>query len=134
MNFVSFLAFVLGEEKLYNYADSLSSINLHYADQGQELGWHFDESSFAITLLLQSPAAGGCFEYIKNMRDADIGEMNYSGVAQVLSGKRASQTLTAQAGTLIMFRGRNAIHRVTPVQGENYPYVSGISLQLEIGD
>jgi len=116
--FRAFLAFVLGEDKLYNYADSLSSINLHYADQGQELGWHFDESSFAITLLLQSPKAGGCFEYIKNMRDADRGEMNYSGVSQVLSGERESKILTAQAGTLVMFRGRNAIHRVTPVQGE----------------
>ena len=63
--FRAFLAFVLGEDQLYNYADPLSSINLHYADQGQELGWHFDESSFAITLLLQSPKAGGCFEYIK---------------------------------------------------------------------
>jgi hypothetical protein len=116
--FRAFLAFVLGEQKLYNYADPLSSINLHYADQGQELGWHFDESSFAITLLLQSPEAGGCFEYIKNMRDADRGEMNYSGVSQVLCGERESKTLAAQAGTLVMFRGRNAIHRVTPVQGE----------------
>jgi len=117
-SFRAFLAFVLGEQKLYNYADPLSSINLHYADQGQELGWHFDESSFAITLLLQSPEAGGCFEYIKNMRDADRGEMNYSGVSQVLCGERESKTLAAQAGTLVMFRGRNAIHRVTPVQGD----------------
>lgn len=117
-DFRQFLACVLGEEKLYSYADPLSSINLHYADQGQELGWHFDESSFAITLLLQSPEAGGCFEYIKNMRDADCGEMNYTGVSQVLSGERISQKLVVKAGTLVMFRGRNAIHRVTPVQGE----------------
>jgi len=115
--FRAFLACVLGEEKLYNYADPLSSINLHYADAGQELGWHFDESSFAITLLLQSPDAGGCFEYIKNMRDADRGEMNYSGVSQVLAGQRECQALAAQAGTLVLFRGRNAIHRVTPVRG-----------------
>lgn len=116
-DFRTFLSSVLGEERLYNYADSLSSINLHYAGEGQELGWHFDESSFAITLLLQSPEKGGTFEYIENMRDADIGEMNYEGVQQVLTGKRESKVLEAGPGTLMMFRGRNAMHRVTPASG-----------------
>lgn len=115
--FRTFLAAVLGEEQLYNYADLLSSINLHYASEGQELGWHFDESSFATTLLLQSPEAGGVFEYIENMRDADAGEMNYEGVAEVLDGKRESKILHADPGTLVMFRGRNAMHRVTPTKG-----------------
>ncbi|MGJ8645315.1 MAG: HalD/BesD family halogenase [Marinomonas colpomeniae] len=116
-NFRKFLAAVLGEEQLYNYADPLSSINLHYASEGQELGWHFDESSFATTLLFQSPEAGGVFEYIENMRDADAGEMNYEGVAEVLDGKRESKILHAGPGTLVMFRGRNAMHRVTPTEG-----------------
>lgn len=116
--FRTFLANVLGEEQLYNYADPLSSINLHYASKGQELGWHFDESSFATTLLLQSPEAGGVFEYIENMRDADAGEMNYEGVAEVLDGKRESKVLYAGPGTLVMFRGRNAMHRVTPTEGD----------------
>jgi len=117
-DFRLFLASVLGEQKLYNYSDALSSINLHYASEGQELGWHFDESSFATTLLLQSPKAGGVFEYIGNMRDADMGEMNYEGVADVLAGKCESKVLHAGAGTLILFRGRNAIHRVTPTEGD----------------
>lgn len=113
-----FLAKVLGEEQLYNYADPLSSINLHYADKGQELGWHFDESSFAVTLLLQSPEAGGQFEYVENIRDADAGEMNYNGVAEVLSGDQQPKILKVKPGTLALFRGRNAIHRVTPTQGD----------------
>jgi len=41
---------VLNEESLYKYDDNLSSINIHFAKTGQELGWHFDNSSFAITL------------------------------------------------------------------------------------
>jgi len=48
-----FLCAVLGEVELYPYADALSSVNLHYAGEGQELGWHFDNSSFAITLMIQ---------------------------------------------------------------------------------
>jgi hypothetical protein len=49
----------------------LSSINVHYADEGQELGWHFDNSEFAITLLLQAPQSGGQFEYVRDLRDAE---------------------------------------------------------------
>jgi len=117
-SFRTFLAAIFNEDKLYNYADDLSSINLHYAKQGQELGWHFDESSFAITLLIQAPEAGGSFEYIENMRDADAGEMNYEGVEKVLNNELEVNTLAAQAGTLTLFRGRNAIHRVTPTEGD----------------
>lgn len=65
------------EGELHEYADPLSGINLHYAAEGQELGWHFDNSSFAITLLIQKPQAGGVFEYVKEVRDADAGEINY---------------------------------------------------------
>ncbi|MCC3861574.1 2OG-Fe(II) oxygenase [Pseudemcibacter aquimaris] len=117
-DFRKFLATVLGEEALYDYADSLSSINLHYADEGQELGWHFDNSSFATTLLIQQPNGGGEFEYVENMRDADKGEMNYDGVKEVLDGNTPVKHLKADEGTLVLFRGRNAIHRVTPTIGD----------------
>jgi len=115
--FRNFLCDVLGERALYPYADPLSSINLHYADPGQELGWHFDNSSFAITLMIQPPDLGGTFEYIGGMRDADRNEMNFDGVAQVLDGNVPVKQLNMEAGALVLFRGRNAIHRVAPVEG-----------------
>ena len=62
--FRGFLCAVLGETSLHAYADPLSSVNLHYAKPGQELGWHFDNSSFAITLMIQPPERGGAFEYV----------------------------------------------------------------------
>jgi len=116
--FRGFLCEVLGEAALYEYADPLSSINLHYADTGLELGWHFDNSSFAITLMIQEPEAGGDFEYVSGLRDADSGEMNYDGVAEVLDGKVEPETLNMKAGALVLFRGRNALHRVAPVEGD----------------
>ncbi|MCH8530916.1 MAG: 2OG-Fe(II) oxygenase [Saccharospirillum sp.] len=114
--FRDFLGTLL-EESLYPYADPLSSINLHYASEGQELGWHFDNSSFATTLLIEKPAAGGVFEYVENLRDADRGDMNYEGVEQVLAGKITPKQLSMEPGTLVLFRGRNAMHRVTPTIG-----------------
>jgi len=116
--FKAFLCSVLGETALHPYADPLSSINLHFAGEGQELGWHFDNSSFAITLLIQAPDAGGTFEYVADLRDADSGEMNFPGVAEVLDGRRPVKTLAIEPGTLVLFRGRNSLHRVTPVKGE----------------
>ena len=115
--FQAFVTAVLGEKALYPYADPQSSINLHYAHEGQELGWHFDNSSFAITLLLQAPEGGGVFEYIPDLRDSAAGEMNFAGVADVLDGKTPVQTLEMQPGTLVLFRGRNSMHRVTPTVG-----------------
>jgi hypothetical protein len=115
--FRDFLCFVLGETALHEYADPLSSINLHYAAAGQELGWHFDNSSFAITLLVQKPHGGGAFEYVKDVRDADAGEMNYALAGKVLDGEVANTTLTMNPGALVLFRGRNSMHRVTPSEG-----------------
>ena len=116
--FHEFLCAVLNEAQVFPYADRLSSINLHYAHTGQELGWHFDNSSFAITLLIQKPSAGGVFEYVENLRDADRGDMNYSAVAQALDGHAEVRQLFMDAGDLVLFRGRNAMHRVTPTLGD----------------
>jgi predicted 2-oxoglutarate/Fe(II)-dependent dioxygenase YbiX len=116
--FQSFIAAVVGENALYPYADPLSSVNVHYANDGQELNWHFDNSEFAITLLLQSPQAGGVFEYVKNLRDADAGDMNYDGVSAVVEGRTPVEKLDINPGTLVLFRGRNSMHRVTPIIGD----------------
>jgi len=113
-DFQGFLCHVLGEAALFPYADPLSSINLHFAERGQELGWHFDNSSFAITLMVQAPEQGGAFEYVSNLRDADAGEMSFAAVGAVLDGAVPVNRVTVDAGTLMFFRGRNSIHRVAP--------------------
>ncbi len=116
--FREFVMAVTGETSLHPYADPLSSINIHYAEYGQELGWHFDNSEFAITLLIDKPDAGSRFEYVKNLRDAEAGEMNYQGVAELLEGKIQPTVLSMEPGTLVLFRGRNSIHRVSPNESD----------------
>lgn len=131
--FHSFLCSVLNEGALYPYADPLSSINIHYAPAGKELGWHFDNSEFAITLLLQKPTGGGAYEYIKDLRNAEQGEMNYPGVKAALDGALEPTRLDIEPGTLVLFRGRNALHRVTPTQGETTRYLVVLAYNGEPG-
>ncbi|MBO6825283.1 MAG: hypothetical protein JJ879_03715 [Sneathiella sp.] len=116
--FKEFMAYVVREEAIYPYADPLSGINVHFADEGRGLNWHFDNSSFATTLLLRAPEGGGEFQYVRDLRDADAGEMNFEGVEAVLEGEKSYKTLDASEGTLALFRGRNSIHRVTPTEGD----------------
>ena len=105
---------VTGECELHPYADNLSSINIHYADRGQELGWHFDNSSFAITLLIQKPSAGGVFEFVRDLSNRENGDWNFEGVSSVLDGNAKVEVVDIEPGTLVLFRGRNSIHRVSP--------------------
>jgi len=115
--FRAFLCAVLDESELFAYADPLSSINLHYAEPGQELGWHFDNSSFAITLMIQAPERGGAFEYVKAARDSNAGDMGFAAVQCVLDGATRPERLAMEPGTLVLFRGRDALHRVAPIEG-----------------
>jgi len=117
-SFRAFLAGVLNIDNVHPYADDVSSINVHFADTGRELGWHFDNSAFAVTMLLQAPDAGGVFEYVPAVRDALAGDMAYDRVAAVLDRTEPVHTLSFAPGALVLFRGRDALHRVTPVQGE----------------
>ncbi|MCY7308793.1 MAG: 2OG-Fe(II) oxygenase [Rhodoferax sp.] len=131
--FRDFLCTVLDVRALFPYADSLSSVNLHFASEGQQLGWHYDNSSFAVTLMVQSAERGGVFEYVKGVRDADKGEANYPLSANILDGTVPVQTLTMNAGTLVLFRGRNSMHRVTPVQGNTTRMLAVLAYNTEPG-
>lgn len=131
--FRKFVAYVVDETELYQYADTLASINIHYASAGQNLNYHFDNSEFAITLLLQKPEDGGLFQYVRDVRDAERGDMNYAMVEKVLNNEVEPTTLTMLPGTLVLFRGRNSIHRVTPTIGETTRILCVLAFNSEPG-
>ena len=131
--FRQFLCVILDESGLHEYADTLSSINLHYARNGQELGWHFDNSSFAITFMIRKPDRGGRFEYIRGVRNAASGDMNFDRVEKILNGEEDAANIDLQAGTFLLFRGQDAIHRVTPVTGEVTRMLAVLAYNAEAG-
>jgi hypothetical protein len=82
---------------------------------------------------VQAPEAGGQFEYVTAVRDADSGEMGFGDVADILDGKTPVQSLEAQAGTLVFFRGRNSIHRVAPNAGRRTRMLAVLAYNAEPG-
>jgi hypothetical protein len=113
---VAFLKDVLEQAGLYRDADPMGACSVMFYGEGDELGWHFDNSEFAVTLMLRECLDGGEFEYVPGIRAA--GDENFAGVRAVLGGAReAVRPLAAGPGTLTLFRGRHSLHRVTPVRG-----------------
>lgn len=131
--FRQFIMAVTGETALHPYADRLSSINIHYANRGEELGWHFDNSEFAITLLIAKPEAGSRFEYVKDLRDAEAGDMSYQQVEKLLDGEMEPEVLEIESGTLVLFRGRNSIHRVSPNESDTTRMLAVLAYNSEPG-
>ena len=115
--FAAFLAAVMKIPQLHQMDDEISRLNVMGYSAGEALNWHFDRSEFTTTLLLQSPDEGGKFQYRTGLRtDTDP---NYDGIAEFLSNNQNEiTTLPLQAGTLNVFRGKNTLHRVSPIKGD----------------
>ena len=125
-----FLAAVLDVPRLYPYADPLGSLNLNVFQPGQQLGWHFDNADWAVTLMLQPAQSGGVYEYVPDIRTPAGG--HYDRVARVLDGKEPSvRRLEMDIGALVLFRGRYTIHRVTPVEGREPRLLAVLSYDTE---
>jgi hypothetical protein len=58
----AFVAKVLEKDVLYRSEDPLDGCNLTVYEEGDELGWHFDQSEFSVTLMIQRSDTGGDFE------------------------------------------------------------------------
>jgi hypothetical protein len=114
--FRSFLCEVLEVEGLFPFEDPLAPINVSFYGEGEELGWHFDNSPFAVTLLLRDAPGGGAFEYVPDTR-RDTPE-GYAAISRILDGDQGSvRELKQGRGALVLFKGARSLHRVTPCRG-----------------
>lgn len=119
----TFAADVLDVDQLYRSADLLDGCNMTVYDDGDELGWHFDNSEFSITLMIQPAAAGGVFEYVPFTRTPT--DECVDRVAAVIAGDRRDVVeIAPQPGELSIFRGKYSLHRVSPVVGATPRYNS----------
>jgi hypothetical protein len=126
------LAAALGEPRLYRYADPLGGLNVAVMRDGDELGWHFDQTDFVTSIALRDADSGGDFEYAPNIRSAD--DERYADVRELLEGSRERvRCVSMTPGTLLLFKGRHSIHRVTPVRGRTSRLVALLAYDTRPG-
>jgi hypothetical protein len=129
---LEFLAASLGKDRLYRYADPLGALNIASMGEGEHLLWHFDQTDFVVSILLQDCERGGDFEYVPNIRDAKT--ENYDRVRRLLDGDRSEVVhLDIAPGTLALFMGRHSIHRVTPIAGSTLRLIALLGYDTEPG-
>ena len=63
-----FLADAMEKETLHLMDDPLASVNVMATRDGEALNWHFDQSEFTTTIMLQASNEGGELEYCSELR------------------------------------------------------------------
>ena len=113
---VGTIARILGHDALYPYADPLAGLNVLQYKPGAELAWHFDSANFVVTLMLQPAESGGSYQYFPFSRnESDEGfEIVARAQAEDLEGV---EILEQEPGDLVIFQGKNTLHRVSEVKG-----------------
>jgi alkylated DNA repair dioxygenase AlkB len=104
-----FVRAALCQPSLHLSVDPMGAYYLNVFDRGDQLGWHFDNSEFSVSLVLQPGVAGGAFEYAHNSRGR---------VEAMESFAPAELDVLApplESGSLYLFKGRHSLHRVAPV-------------------
>lgn len=113
------IADIVGSDELFDNEDPYQPANYVCYEDGDQSSWHFDsDNSFTVTLMIQAAEEGGEFQMSPGARtDTD---QNYDHVAEVLQGRRDDTVISVarEPGALCIFRGCNALHRVTPVMGD----------------
>ena len=112
-----FVADCFGLDQVHELADPFAGLVLNVVAPGRSHPWHFDVNEFTVSMLTGAPEGGGVFEFCPNVRTPD--DENLDAVNAVLDGTASQlvRRLALQPGDLQLFKGRYALHRVSPVTG-----------------
>ena len=130
--FRRFVREALEIDAMFPFADPLAPININFYGDGQELGWHFDNSKFTVTLMLRQAERGGVFEYAPSIRAESPG--GFARVGRILDGDHGEVLeLSQDPGALVLFKGSRSLHRVTPSFGRAPRTIAILSYTSEAG-
>lgn len=124
-----FVEEILGIESLHVTDDPLVNVNVTYLGEDDSHGWHFDDNEFVVSLLLQKPEEGGAFEYVPEADEVSIEEAH----AIIDESSPLTKFQQVEAGTLLLFRGKRALHRVSPVVGDRHRIIALLSYHTAPG-
>lgn len=120
-------------QQLYHSVDPLGCCSINVFHPGDYHSFHFDESKFSTTLMLQEAETGGLFQHTDPLR-ADSNDLAAPTVARTIQAYDADRSTTPFAedtnnntpalhtldfhpGTLSILAGSRSLHRVTTIHG-----------------
>lgn len=121
---------VLQKKELYRSSDPLACCSVNVLKNGWSDEWHFDETEFSTTLMLQRPEKGGKFEVASAFKLSDDDYAFDKVEAAVDKGEGVNQ-FNATPGTLAIFNGHRCLHRVTQVEGSKDRYVAVLTFSTK---
>ena len=83
--------------------------------------------------MVQAAEEGGEFEYLEKVRNQETGEQGYADTEAVIKGSLKPKKLKMGEGALVLFRGRNSLHRVAPVASERARILVTLNFNTEPG-
>jgi hypothetical protein len=129
---MDFIGAALGKNRLYRYADPFGALNLAVMSDGERLHWHYDQTDFVTSIALRAADDGGDFEYVPLIRSST--DENYDAVRSLLKGSEESVVrVPMHPGTMLLFEGRNSIHRVTLIRGSTTRLVALLAYDTKPG-
>ena len=131
------VGFVTGQKQLYHSADPLGRCSVNVFKHRWQHAWHFDESEYSTTLMIQKPEKGGIFQYSEKIRN-DSDELVENLVEEIIDENIQDENrlakrhnLTFEEGTLSIFSGRRSLHRVTDCYGSKNRLVAVFTFSAE---
>ena len=81
--------------------------------------------------MIQSSRSGGKFQYVVDARNVEKNIANLPLIESVLQNKYPLEELQIEEGTLVLFYGRNYLHRVTPITSSIPRVLATLNYNLE---
>jgi len=119
-SFLQFIQNILNVPSLYRNVDPIGAVFVNIYKDGYVHNWHFDESHWSTTLMLQQSNFGGEFQFTQPFRNEKNEEETYEVADKVVDNgdKSLINTLEFKPGTLSIFQGRRSLHSVTKCYGD----------------
>ena len=112
-----FVGDVIQLPSIHRYADPMGGLNLSVMTDGDYLRWHFDQTDFVTSIAVQTSEKGGEFEFVPMVRTPN--DERYDEVKKVLKNIHPGvKKIANRPGTLLLFKGRYSIHRVSEIKGQ----------------
>ncbi len=114
--FLQLMQVLSNDSCLRRYMDTGACLNVTFMGHGDRVGWHFDTCDVVAALVLKVGRGGGQLHFSTRDR-TELCQSSAHITDVVNSPTNHSFPIPYREGSLVIFRGRHALHRIGPVLG-----------------